>query len=195
MKFDPKEYEKREASRAGSGGNSGASRQYKQVKPGKKTLHGVHFDRFTAKSGTQMLRVWFVIVKDHTDNEDEGEVVSRAFPLTERAMFLWFGLCKAIGFTKAHDLSDDDDVVNIIGRAAVDADVVSEEYNGKTSLRPDQFQKFTGREGDDWDALIEKGRASAERILAKIQEKQAQYSAPAASGYSASTSGNDDIPF
>lgn len=194
MKFDPKEYEKREAGRASGGAGGSAPRQYKQVKPGKKTLHGVHFDRFTAKSGTQMLRVWFVIVKDHTGNEDEGEVVSRAFPLTERAMFLWFGLCKAIGFTKAHDLSDDDDVSNIIGRSAVDAEVVAEEYNGKTTLRPDQFQKFTGREGDDWDALIEKGRASAERILAKIQEKQGGYSAPSASGY-VPPANNDDIPF
>jgi hypothetical protein len=192
MKFDPKAYEKNESQRSSSGSGG---KQYKQVTPGKKTLHGVHFDRYNARSGTKMLRVWFVILKDHTGNGDEGEVVSRSFPLTEKAMFLWFNLCKAIGYLKPHDLADDDDVANVIGRGACEGEVVAEEYNGKTTLKADLFDRFTGRESDEWDAIIEKGRASAERILAKIHEKQASYSAPAPSSYSASSAPDDDIPF
>jgi hypothetical protein len=192
MRFDPKEYEK-ENTKKPSG--DGERRQYKQVGPGLKTLHGLTHERWEARSGTKMLKVWFVILKDHTKNGDDGEVIARNFALTPKAMFLWSRFCKALGYEKAHDLSSDSDVADIIGYKAVNSELVANEYNGKTTYQPDNFAAYEGKEGSDWDDVIERGRVSVERIQAKIAEKRASNSS---GGYESSYTppvDNSDIPF
>lgn len=190
MRFDPTEYEKQNTKP-----DQGERKQYKPVSAGLKTLHGLTFERWEARSGTQMLKVWFVILKDHTKNGDEGEVVSRNFALTPKAMFLWSRFCKALGWSKAHDLDNDDDVNAIIGSRAVNSTLVPNEYNGKTTMQPDEFAAYEGREGSDWDDLISRGVASVERIQAKIAEKRGGAPAPSYSSSSGGGSSNDDIPF
>lgn len=190
MRFDPNEYEKQNAASA----PTGERKQYKAISAGLKTLHGLTFERWEARSGTPMLKVWFVILKDHTGNGDEGEVLSRNFALTPKAMFLWSRFCKALGWSKAHDLDNDDDVNAIVGSNPLKSTLVPNEYNGKTTMQPEEFEKFDGKEASDWDDIISRGMVSVERIQAKIAEKRGGAPAPS---YSAPSGGNsnDDIPF
>lgn len=189
MRFDPTEYEKQNAKP-----DQGERRQYKPISEGLKTLHGLTFERWEARSGTPMLKVWFVILKDYTKNGDEGEVIARNFALTPKAMFLWSRFCKALNWSKAHDLTNDDDVNAVIGSGPLNSKLVPNEYNGKTTMQPDEFTPFDGKEGSDWDDLISRGMVSVERIQAKIAEKRG--GAPAPSYSSSSGGGNmDDIPF
>ena len=187
MRFDPNEYDKENAKP-----DQGERRQYKPISEGLKTLHGLTFERWTAKSGTQMLKVWFVILKDYTKNGDEGEVIARNFALTPKAMFLWSRFCKALGWSKAHDLENDDDINAIIGSGPLNSKLVPNEYNGKTTMQPDEFAAFDGKEASDWDDLLSRGKVSVERLQAKIAEKRGDSAPPS---YSAPSGGNDDIPF
>jgi hypothetical protein len=192
MKFDPSKYEEKPRVPQGNG----EPKQYKQLGPGKKTLHGITAERWTAKSGTPMLKVWFVVVKDHTTNGDEGQVCSCNFAVTDKAIFRWARFCRAIKWDKAHDLNNDGDVENVVGSGPVDAMLVPNEWNGKTTYQPDEFMVCEGEFDPAWDALIERGTQSVERIRAK----SAQYrSEPSSGGYSASTASapavDDDIPF
>jgi hypothetical protein len=161
MRYDPTKDES-----TSTGGS-----KFKTLGAGKKVVHGLSFERWTAKSGTPMLKVWFVVLKDMTSNGDEGEVTSRNFPLTPNALPIWGRFCKAVGYMKAHDTDDDAEIENIISKGAVICEIVEEKYNEKVSLKPDNFSPYRGSEDPEWDALLERGHASVGRIRAAIAAK------------------------
>jgi hypothetical protein len=161
MQYDPSKDEA--ASSSGS--------KFKTLGTGKKVVHGLTFERWTAKSGTPMLKVWFVVLKDMTSNGDEGEVTSRSFPLTPNALPIWGRFCRAVGYAKAHDTEVDADIENIISKGPVICEILEEKYNEKVSLKPDNFAPYRGSEDPEWDALLERGNGSVARIQAAIAAK------------------------
>jgi hypothetical protein len=196
MRYDPS---KDESAKSTGGGQS----KFKTVKPGKKVLHGLVHERYNAQSGTPMMRVWFVILKAYGNTDDEGEVIARNFPLTEKAIVIWGRFCNAVGYLKAHDTEDDNDVSDIIGKGPVTCEVIEEEYNGKKTCKPDQFSPYKGEYDPEWDNMLERGRVTVERIQMRMAEKRGSSGAGSSSAPrpaarpapSRSQVPDDDIPF
>ena len=175
------------------------------IHPGRKLAQGVGLQRFTARTGTPMLAMGFVVLKDaNPQSDDVGEVFLEMFPITERAVFRIAGWAQAQGWTGQFDAESDDDVEKIMGRGPVVAELKEETYinnNGQqvTRAKVHSFAKYNSSEEDPaWEALITKGEAAFDRILDAMNLGGGS-SSRSSSGGSADpgsySQNDDDIPF
>lgn len=165
------------------------------IHPGQKLVAAVGFDRWQSKSGSAMLEISFVVLRDDADTGDEGVITRRSFALTEKAIQFWGRFCLAVGYTQPHDPEDDDIVAHIIGLRPLLCVVKGREWNGEMRYEPDSFRAFRGEFDPAWDDAIEEGRQSYARIAAAREAKRNGGGGRSGAPRKPSGSGLDDVPF
>jgi len=177
--------------------------------PGRKLCAAVGIRRWTAGTGTPMLTMGFVVLRDGATTGDEGKVFMERFPLVQTAAFRIARWAKAQGWPTEFDADDDDDLQRIMARGPVVAVLKEDTYKGKTrtEVDPDGWAPYTGDRDPAWDGMISKGELEFEAIQRRMANKAGSGNAGSGSngnpdhpnapgnGYGGAPSQHDDIPF
>jgi uncharacterized membrane protein YgcG len=172
--------------------------------PGRKLAHAVGLRRWQASTGTPMVTMGFVVLRDGAKKGDEGKVFMERFALTQAAIWRMARWAQASGHTATFDAESDDDLQRVMARGPVVAELEPRTYKGKEKLEVKEWAAYTGDHDPAWDGLISEG----ERAFAEIQDRLDQraqgggqstgssYGGGGGSSYgSGSPSAHDDIPF
>jgi hypothetical protein len=180
--------------------------------PGRKLCTAVGMRRWTASTGTPMLTMGFVVLRDGAKTGDDGKVFLERFPMVQGAAFRIARWAKAQGWASEFDAEQDEDVLRIMARGPVVAVLKEDTYKGKTrtEVDPDGWAPFTGDRDPAWDAMTTAGEHEFNAIQQRMAGK-ASGGAGASNGSSnGSSHGNpghpnapgnggggqhDDIPF
>jgi hypothetical protein len=180
--------------------------------PGRKVLASIGLDRSETQKLSPTLEAHWVCVKDLSapagGNGEKGLDVWDTFVLTDAARWRLGTAARAIGWTQPFDDENDEDVLQVFTNGYVIATLEEETnpQNGKVQVRVKRYDPYTGPEGDDWAAIIQKGERGHDRYRdAARKTRKSKFvpvgiATPAASG-DASTGGgdfgaeDDDLPF
>lgn len=166
---------------------------------GRKLAHAVGHHRWTARTGTPMMTIGFVVLSDgNAGSADKGKVFTRMFAVTQKAIFFIARWADATGWGSVFNAESDDDIERIMAKGPVVAILEDEEYNGKTFAKVKEFVPYTGDVDPEWESMITSGEEAYQRIVAAQEEKRnlnengrdVQRSAPTG-GYGR----HEDIPF
>jgi hypothetical protein len=179
--------------------------------PGRKLCAAVGINRWTAGTGTPMLSMGFVVLRDGAKTGDEGKVFVERYPLVQAAAFRIARWAKAQGWSAEFDADSDDDVQRIMARGPVVATLKEDTYKGKkrTEVDPDGWAPYTGDRDPAWDAMIRQGEQDYEQLQQRLANKASQGgnggggsygnpdhpNAPGNGGGGGSPGPHDDIPF
>mgnify|MGYP003661033105 CR=1 FL=1 len=147
-----------------SGGGGGSDRT-PHCGVGKKLIAAVGFERFESRNNNPMLGVRFVCLVDNNDEtNDVGAVTFDNFALTDAAMWRLVDYAKAVKFEEPFDPEIDEDIGKVLTKGFCLANLVSETFKGRTSIRPgspsrndpDAYE-VAGKYDEDpaWAGLIE----------------------------------------
>ena len=140
---------------------------------GRKLLAGAGFERYTAKTGSRMLTVRFVCLRDFAGVADEQHEVFENFTLEDSSMWRFVKYVQAVGYSEAFDVDDDADIEKIItyNDGYVVGDIEVETYDGKDQPKVRRWSAAPPTDQDpDWPAWIE----AAETRHAEYLEWRAQ---------------------
>jgi hypothetical protein len=174
--------------------------EYRDVRPGRKLAHAVGMSRWEASTGTQMLSVGFVVLRDaEQGGDDTGLIFMERFALTPAASFRIARWAKATGFAGDFYPDDDEAIQRIMARGPVVATLVEDTYKGKTRAQVESFAPYSGQADPAWDAAVLAG----EQEFAAIQQRMADSRSngggtspmPAPQGNGVQARPHDDIPF
>jgi len=179
---------------------------------GRKLSHAVGISRWTASTGTPMLTMGFVVLRDSDDGKDNGKVFTERFAITQKAVFRIARWALAYNYRAEFDAQADEDVKKIMAKGPIVA-VLAEgsEYKGKKRIEVESFAPYTGDYDPAWDAKISAGEAEFGRIVMRMAEAAERNSnSGPTGGYGGATGGygnggdgrptappqaDDDIPF
>ena len=181
-------------------------------KTGKKLLVYTGFERYYSKNSNPSLMLRFVCVKDYAGKEDEGSEQLENFTLTDKAMFRFVALLKALGVHQPFDSDSDEELTDALlnNRPGVIAELIEEEYNGKKSVKIKSFTiapdaEFESDENglvlrSEWDEMVKESEQRHTAYLEWRAKNPRGASAYGGKGGTASRGGGagqaeDDIPF
>lgn len=183
---------------------------------GERLLAVCGFERYAAGSGSRMLSLRMLCLKDFSDSGEENTELFENFVIEDTSLWRFMKLPQAIGYNEPFDVDDDEDLGKVITfgyvRASLKTDVF-EYSNGvtKRTIRVDRF-KPAGEFAEDpeWADWIEAGELRHEEYLrwrsenprgarAQSSGKRGGYSGGGRSSGGGSSPGSgssdDEIPF
>jgi hypothetical protein len=151
--------------------HNGSGAKTPQCGEGRKLLACVGFERYTAGTGTPMIGARFVCLKDYEGNGDEKAIAYENFTNTEKAMFRLVNFARSAGHHEPFDSDDDDDLKAVLEAGYVEAELITETWNGKDRIKVREFSEPGSIEEDpEWGAWIEEAEAGHQDYLAWREE-------------------------
>jgi hypothetical protein len=175
---------------------------FRNVRPGRKLMHGVGANRWVASTGTPMLTLGFVVLRDAAEGgDDSGLIVMERFAVTAAALFRLADWALATQFRDTFNAESDEDIKRILAHGPVVAKLGEETYKGETRIKVDEWAQYTGDVDPGWDAKVLLGEQEFAKIMQRMADKRANGGGAPPSGgsgggtYSGGGTPDDRIPF
>lgn len=167
---------------------------------GRKLCAAVGMRRWTASTGTPMITMGFVVLRDAAKANDEGKIFMERFPLVQRASFRIARWALASGHRTEFSAESNEDLERIMSRGPLVATLKDTEYNGKKRVEVDVdgWAAFTGEIDPAWDSMIANGEEEFNRIQQRLEDSRSGgggYSSNNSAPRSAPAPSDDYIPF
>ena len=174
------------------------------VGKGRKVFHGVGLRRWESSTGTPILDIGLVVLKDMEGDGNENLQCRARFFLTANAGWRLGNFAKACGHGEPFDAFDDAAIAKFMAKGPMIATVEMEEYQGNSYPRPGKWASYSGAEDPEWAEMIQNAEAKfAEWVEKQEEEHGGSSSSGSSSGCSSSSGGStgggggpdSDIPF
>ena len=172
-----------------------AGGEYRDVRPGRKLAQAVGMNRWTAGTGTLMLSVGFVVLRDAADGgDDSGLIFSERFALTSSAVFRLARWAKAQGYSGDFYPDDDEAILKIMAMGPVVATLAEDTYKGKTRTQVESFAQYTGGSDPGWDAKVMAGEQEYAAMRQRMDAASGGGGGGSPSARPAANSGHPNAP-